>query len=65
MSRVKLQAIWKLLKQLKAEDGGEWSQVKDWRLLPLADQSLLKIEHRLAVFTPLTQQRPDSGHHAG
>lgn len=50
----RLQAIWRLLLQLQVEEGAEWSQVENWRLLPVLDHALIKIQHRNTVFAKST-----------
>ena len=38
--------------QLQAEPEAEWSQVENWRLLPIQHHALLKIQHHSIVFVP-------------
>lgn len=49
-SKRQLKAVWQLLQQLQAWTGEPWSKIEDWCLLPLHDDSLLKIKHRQLVF---------------
>lgn len=64
-SKPHLRTIWTLLLKLEADWNAGWGQVEQWRLLPLHESSLIKIQHREAVFAPPPAEAPQGTLQAG
>lgn len=51
LSAEALHDLWAILTQVERADADSgWSNVEDWRLIPLQDQRLMRVKHRAAVF---------------